>query len=255
MIQNGVSIYNFGGGGGGMTDGGALVDGDFIQITNNTVSTYENDSRNDINFFFESTDEVLNAIVELSTAVNATVHVYIYDDSTGLYTPLGNIGGDTVNAGDNYQLNIQGNSFSLSQVTGTSDPEYLKLKNGTVTPLLPIGTFGQKKWWVTGNLGDYMYFSEQEAIANSNPNLEFLSLSFLNWINDNFASPRSVLGISGYPGRKYYNDGPYDLNTTFFGFRSQTYGWKCTNDDVLIQTAPGNSGLRYSCKLFYSIPI
>lgn len=254
MIYNGPSIYKFGGGGGGYNDGGALVDGDFIQIINNTVSTYENDSRNDINFFFESTDEILNAIVELSTAVNATVHVYIYDDTTGLYTPLGNIGGDTVNAGNNYKVNIQGNSFTLSQVTGSSDPEYLKLKNGPVTPLLPIGTFGQKKWWVTGNLGDYMNWNQQSAIVDNNPNLSFLSLELKNWINDNFDSPRSVLGIGSYPGYKYLNDGPYDKNVRYCGFRNYHYGWCCTNDsNPLIQEYARVD--RGSCKLFYSIPI
>lgn len=141
-IYNGPSIYNQGGGGSGgggaYSDGGALVDGDFIKVENNTISTYDNTARSDINYYFEvAENEIINAVVELTTTVNATVHVYIVQN--GLYIPLGNIGGDTVNAGDEYKVNITGDSFAIEQVTGGgADPEaavigshvYSVLKNG-----------------------------------------------------------------------------------------------------------------------------
>lgn len=136
-IYNGPSIYNQGGGGSGgggaYSDGGALVDGDFIKVENNTISTYDNTARSDINYYFEvAENEIINAVVELTTTVNATVHVYIVQN--GFYIPLGNIGGDTVNAGDEYKVNITGDSFALEQVTG----------GGSVPVMANIGDYTYK---------------------------------------------------------------------------------------------------------------
>lgn len=148
-IYNGPSIYNQGGGGGGgggYKDGGALVDADFIEVTNNSISTYDNTSRDPINFYFEPAEgEIINAVVQLTTTVNATVNVYILKN--GLFVPLGNVGGDTVNAGDQYNVNITGDSFALEQVTGGgADPEAAYI-NGEV--------YGVKKYngviWTTQN--------------------------------------------------------------------------------------------------------
>lgn len=128
-IFKGDSIYKSGGGGGGYKDGGALVDGDFIKVENNTVSTYTNETRNDINYYFEVKDgEVINAVIELTTDVNATVHVYIVQN--GLYIPLGNIGGNTVNSGEEYNINVVGNSFTRELVTNSnSTPEYAQIND------------------------------------------------------------------------------------------------------------------------------
>ena len=119
MIYNGPSIYNQGGGGSGggaYSDGGALVDGNLIQVTNNTISTYENTSRNEINYYFEvAENEIINAVIELTNQVNATVNIYVVKD--GLYVPLGNVGGNTVTAGEDYKIEINGNSFNIEQVT------------------------------------------------------------------------------------------------------------------------------------------
>lgn len=139
-ILNGNSIYKFGGGsGGGYKDGGELVDGDFIKVENNTISTYTNTARTDLNYYFEVKDnEVLNAVIELTNEYNATVHIYILQN--GLYIPLGNVGGDTVNAGDDYKINIVGNSFSLEVVTpGQAVPEYTEI-NGVVYGVKKIGS-------------------------------------------------------------------------------------------------------------------
>lgn len=128
MIYKGPSIYKFGGGG-GFKNGGQLVDGDFIKVENNTISSYDNVSRDPLNFLLEVKDgEVLNSVVELTTAVNATVNVYVVKN--GFYYLLGNVGGNTVNAGEQYNLNVVGDSFALDQVTVTNtDPEYIELEN------------------------------------------------------------------------------------------------------------------------------
>lgn len=121
MIYNAPSIYKQGGGG-GYKDGGALLDGDYIKVENNSISTYTNTSRTDINYYFEVKDgEPLNAIIELVNEYNATVHIYIVQN--GLLIPLGNVGGDTVNAGEDYKINVVGDSFAIEQVTAPVSPD------------------------------------------------------------------------------------------------------------------------------------
>lgn len=139
-IFKGDSIYKNGGGsGGGYKDGGELVDGDFIKVENNTVSSYDNVSRDPVNFYFEVKDgEILNSVVELTTAVNATINVYVLKN--GLYFLLGNVGGNTVNAGDDYKLNVVGNSFMLEVVTPSQAvPEYAEI-NGGIYGVKKIGS-------------------------------------------------------------------------------------------------------------------
>lgn len=121
--------------GGGFKDGGTLVDGDFIKVENNTVSSYDNVSRDPVNFYFEVKDgEILNSVVELTTAVNATINVYVLKN--GFYYLIGNVGGNTVNAGDDYKLNVVGNSFMLEVVTPSQAvPEYATIGNN-IYPLL-----------------------------------------------------------------------------------------------------------------------
>lgn len=145
MIYNGPSIYNQGGGGGGgYNDGGALVDGDFIQVTNNSISTYDNTSRDPVNFYFEVSDgEMINSVIELTTAVNATINVYVVNN--GLYYLLSNIGGNTVTAGDDYKVNITGDSYSIEQVSAPVDP--LLYVFGVLVPIVKIGN----KYWTAEN--------------------------------------------------------------------------------------------------------
>ena len=139
MIYNGPSIYKFGGGGGGYVDGGQLIDGDFIKIENNTISSYDNVNRDPVNFYLELKEgEVANSIVELTTSVNATINVYLLKN--GFYYLLGNVGGNTVNAGDDYNLSVSGNSFSLEVVTPSQTvPEYAEI-NGIVYGVKKIGS-------------------------------------------------------------------------------------------------------------------
>ena len=129
-IFKGDSIYKSGGGGGGYKDGGQLIDGDFIEVKNNTVSSYDNVSRDPVNFYFEPKDgEVINGIIEFTTEVNATVNVYVLID--GVYYLLGNVGGDSVTAGNDYKINITGESYSIEQVSGGLEPKYISLM-GTI---------------------------------------------------------------------------------------------------------------------------
>ncbi len=120
-----TSIYNIGGGGGrGYENGGKLADGGFIKVENNALSSYDNVSRNDVNFYFEpAEDEILNSVVEFTTAVNATVNVYVLRN--GFYYLLDYIGGNTVNAGEEYKIDIIGNSYLIENViNNSSSPEY-----------------------------------------------------------------------------------------------------------------------------------
>lgn len=145
MIYNAPSIYKQGGGG-GYKDGGELVDGDWIEVTNNTVSSYDNTSRDPINFYFEDKGDILNSVIELTTTINTTVNVYIVRN--GLYFLLGNLGGKSCNAGDDYKVNITGDSYSVEQVNDLqNDPEFIDTKIGKI-PIVKI----DNKYWATENL-------------------------------------------------------------------------------------------------------
>lgn len=150
MIYNQPSIYKQGGGGGGYKDGGELDDAKFIKVENNTVSTYENTSRANINYYFEYKDgDILNAVIELTNNVNATVHVYILQN--GFYIPIGNIGGNSVNANENYNINIVGNSFSVEQVVNNNAvPEYTTI-NGNIVGIHRVSGH----LFITDDLGVY----------------------------------------------------------------------------------------------------
>lgn len=147
-IFNGDSIYKSGGGsgGGGYKDGGELVDADFIKVENNTVSYYDNVNRDPVNFYFEPKDgEILNSIIEMTTAVNSTVNVYILKN--GIYYSLGNIGSNTVNSGDDYKINITGDSFSIEQVSNSLEIAFVEIY-GVNVPVKKIGNL----YWTTQNV-------------------------------------------------------------------------------------------------------
>lgn len=137
-IFKGDSIYKSGGGAGGYKDGGALVDATYIDVQNNVISTYTNDSRNVVNFVIHADGNPVNTIVELTNDVNATINVYVYND--GVYIPLGNVGGNTVNAGEQYNINIVGNSFVIENVVGYTGDEYV-LIDETLVKVFTIGSF------------------------------------------------------------------------------------------------------------------
>ena len=150
-IFNSDSIYKSGGGGGGYKDGGQLFDGDFIEVKNNTISSYDNVSRDPVNFYFEAKDgEVLNSVIELTTAINATINVYVVRN--GLYYLLGNVGGNTINAGEDYKVNITGDSFSIEQVSSEPIPSFFEFE-GFLYPIIKVGSL----LWLCSNLKGSSY--------------------------------------------------------------------------------------------------
>jgi uncharacterized protein (TIGR02145 family) len=165
-IFKGDSIYKGGGGGGGYKDGGQLVDGDFIKVENNTISSYDNVSRDPVNFYFEVKDgEILNSVVELTTAVNATINVYVVKN--GFYYLLGNVGGNTVNAGDDYKVNITGDSYAVEQVTTAGNDPLLPINGG----LYKVSFLNDIGLAFTENLnenvtGSYAYNNDVENTKN-----------------------------------------------------------------------------------------
>ena len=162
-IFKGDSIYKSGGGAGGYKDGGELVDADFIKVDNNTVSTYDNESRDPVNFYFDVKDgEILNSVIELTTVVNSTVNVYVLRN--GFYYLIGNVGGNTVNAGEDYNINITGNSYSLDPVTPPPTvPEYADIMGG----IYGVAKVGNRLWLkenFTGIIPGVQYKAENNTV-------------------------------------------------------------------------------------------
>ena len=150
-IFNGNSIYKSGGGGGGgggYKDGGELVDADLIKVENNSVSSYDNISRDPVNFYFDTEGEILNSVIQFTTQVNSTVNVYVLRN--GFYFLLNIIGVNTVNAGDEYTINIIGDSYEIEQTTPqNNDPEYANI-NGEIVKVLKVNNI----LWSCSNLGE-----------------------------------------------------------------------------------------------------
>lgn len=143
-IFKGDSIYKSGGGsGGGYKDGGELVDADFIEVKNNTISTYENESRDPVNFYFTVTEgEIINSIINLETQVNAVVNVYMYRN--GIYYLLGNVGGNTVNASKIYTVNVINESFVIEEVSDNPTPAYIEIAD----KVYGLAKIGQRIWTI-----------------------------------------------------------------------------------------------------------
>lgn len=134
------TIYNFGGGsGGGYKDGGELIDGEFINVENMTFSTYDNTNRDKINFYFDpKSGEILDSVIQVKTAVNSVISVYVYDQNLGIYTPL-YYDTNTVSSGNTYNLTIIGNSFVISDPLNTSQNDYVEEINGLLYKCVKIG--------------------------------------------------------------------------------------------------------------------
>lgn len=164
VIFKGDSIYKSGGGGGGgYKDGGQLVDGDFIKVENNTISSYDNVSRDPVNFYFEVSDgEVISSIIELTTEVNATINIYVLKG--GFYYLLGNIGGNSVNAGNDYKVNIVGDSYSIEQVSGGNTP--ILIINGNPYKIALLSEIGLA--FTAENLNEEI--GDYKAYGNNNSN-------------------------------------------------------------------------------------
>lgn len=133
-----TSIYNIGGGSGDTSyiDGGALVDADMMLLNNNTYYTYNAEGKSEINFYFESDDEILNSVVDLKTDSSTKIGVYIKNGDL-LYT-LGNIYSNNVNSGS-YRIQIIGRSYSIEEIINDDGKaSYLSL-DGLLYPMVKIG--------------------------------------------------------------------------------------------------------------------
>ena len=165
-IFKGDSIYKSGGGGGGYKDGGQLIDGEFIKVENNTVSSYENVSRDPVNFYFDVKDgEILNSSIEFTTQVNTTVNVY-YIGAGGVLIPVGYVGSNTANAGDSYNITIMGKSFIIENVTAPAvDPDNILVLNemdGIIYQCKKV----LGKYWATTDYKKYCNFSLVNTIKS-----------------------------------------------------------------------------------------
>jgi hypothetical protein len=209
-IFNGNSIYKSGGGGGGggYHDGGALVDADFIKVENNSISTYDNMTRNEINFYFEPKDgEILNSVVELTTAVNSNVNVYVLKN--GLYYILGNIGGNSVNAGDDYKVNIIGDSYTVEQVNNVStDPKYILAPNGSIQQLFKL----KNGKYISGYVGGYnnwvsRYQAQDYANSISSQGWRLMNGNDFSYLTNNYTANEIKNDLEfkygGYSGGDY----------------------------------------------------
>lgn len=165
MIYKGPSIYKFGGGsgGGGYNDGGQLVDGDLIKIENNTISSYDNLSRDPVNFYLDLKDgEIANAVVELTTVVNSTINVYVVKN--GFYYLLGNVGGNTVTSGEDYNINIVGDSFSIEKINVSNNIEYVDLGGSYgVFPCVKVNSL----LWLCQSLALYKRTDDAKTIVQN----------------------------------------------------------------------------------------
>lgn len=176
-IFKGDSIYKSGGGGGGFKDGGQLVDGDFIKVENNTISSYDNASRDPVNFYFEVKDgEVINSVIELTTQINATINVYVVVN--GLFIPLNNVGGNSVNAGDEYDLTVVGNTYTLEQVTKSQGIPGAAIFDGKIYRLVKIGN----RLW-TDYLGINLDLSVDNTLGVANVRM-YLTSAYPDIFND-----------------------------------------------------------------------
>ena len=130
------SIYNYGGGGVGYKDGGEITDSDFMEVKNNALSYYDNAARGILNFYIETKDgEITDALIEIKTAVNATINVYVVNNS--LYYILGYIGSNTINAGKYYKIIITGNSYDVEEVSNVEENAFAEI-GGVLCPVKQI---------------------------------------------------------------------------------------------------------------------
>lgn len=219
MIYNGPSIYNQGGAGGGYKDGGALVDADFIEVENNSISSYDNVSRDPINLYFEPKDgEILNSVVELTTAVNSTVNVYVLKN--GFYYPLTVVGSSSITAGETYQINIDINTYSISQINHNDNyPEYAVINGHIIKTYLSDSKtrlFTEQIGYSSNTWGQYYYNSIQ---AN-----EFVNQAGNGW---------KLINPNGQERTDFYNSSIPLLN---LGYYDKNYGPQYTNRAVILFT-------------------
>lgn len=243
MINNGVSIYNFGGGGGGYKDGGQLVDGDFIYVKNNTVSYYDNVSRDPVNFYFDvKQGEIINSVIEFNTQVNSTVNIYVVN-SYGELVPIGNIGGNNVTAGESYKITVIDNSFIIENVVAPITPDE------PAAIIIDGKMYGCKKAgnriWATENLaietpnsipnhfglpGNRMYPKSELSLISSLLTGGWRIPDGVDWadLRDNSGyTIQQLQSVGGWDNPNYAGNNQSGLNFYPFGYRQtdSIYSW------------------------------
>lgn len=247
-IFKGDSIYKSGGGGGGFKNGGALVDGDFIAVDNNTISTYDNESRDPVNFYFDvKQGEVINSVIEFTTQVNATVNVYVVN-SYGELVPIGNIGGNTATAGESYNITVVGNSFMLENVVEPITPDE------PAAIIIDGKMYGCKKAgnriWALENLsivtplsipntlskpGNRMYPKSELSLISSYLTGGWRIPNGIDWadLRDNSGyTVQQLQSVDGWANPSYSGNNQSGLNFYPFGYRQtdSIYTWYKVNE-------------------------
>lgn len=215
MIYNAPSIYKIGGGGGGggYKDGGELVDADFIEVENNSISSYENVSRDPVNFYFEYEEGgVLNSVINFSTQVNSTVNVYIHKN--GIWFLLGIIGVNTVNANTEYIINITGNSYEIEETTD-NEIGYIDYDGNKYKMIEVDGIY-----WPNDNFrrnGTLIYYTWSEALAAQQGKWRLPTHAECSNLRTHFGNDiqniKSTTGWNGNPGN----------NSSGLNFKSISY--------------------------------
>jgi hypothetical protein len=213
-IFKGDSIYKSGGGGGGYKDGGQLVDGDFIKVENNTISYYDNVSRNDVNFYFDD-DKNIDAIINFTTLTNTTLH--IYKEQNGVLIPLNYEGINTAEPGKKYLIHVSLNLFRIEEITESTDDEYF---NAGVFGFVPIKQIGTRMWFCKD-----LFFGVREDIPDLGggwhvPNTNDID-DLKNAVSNDFRALMSTSGWTGTQGTNtsHFNAKPFG----YYDIDSATY--------------------------------
>lgn len=210
--------------GGGYKDGGELVDGDFIKAENNAISSYDNVSRDPVNFYFDIAEgEVINSVIQFTTQVNATVNVYVVRN--GLYFLLGNTNGNTVLANEDYEITCTGNSFEIEQVNDLNAEPVMADFDGRKIWVFPFGDY-----LISEDLGDWYSLSEYESLIAgsewSKPTSNIINSLISNF---GYSAIRSTSGWSDTQGTNTtgLNFYPYGVNSygSYYDVGQQSEFW------------------------------
>lgn len=266
-IFKGDSIYKAGGGGGGgYKDGGQLIDGDFIKVENNTVSSYYNVSRDPINLYLEpNSGEILNAIVELTTDLNATVNVYTLKN--GFFVPIGN-SGYSATAGNEYKINIIGDSFEIDQITRQGNFPEAALIGSNIYPVLNNNGL----LWICRDLKESVFSYKINSgryyyEANLNFNINGWRLPNNSEFQDlvgiyGMTALKSNSGWGGYPGNNSSGMGlnaygEYNLNSNNVELDNWAMFYMIKNNDSITAVrTQANDPVSYNVGISgYSVPV
>lgn len=156
-VFNGNSIYNYGNGGGGLENGGAITLPSPVPIANNNFYTYENNDSL-LNFYIDSEDP-LNIIVEIDNKVNTTINVL--QKKEGIYQSLNNNGLTNLDSGKKYYLRILIECFFVDEISG-NNLNY-EIINNKLEKIVKISG----RWWTAEDYND-SYFSLSQIINLNN---------------------------------------------------------------------------------------